>query len=137
MKGISPLISHALFLAIGIGVLIMILATVNTVKEEITETSVTIQLTAVADSIAEQVLDVYYIYEDSNTATVKIKLDIPDKIGNKPYGIFFNNKIVLEGTADQNKVTIERNLSIPIEFSGRVQAPGYLTLENGIIGLVE
>lgn len=129
MKGVDPLVSHALFISITIIAVIMIIVGVFNFNADIQKTSIQIQLDYIAEHTKGEILDLYYLSKNG-LLDAEIKLTLPDKIANNIYEIELNQN-GLKIKFGENE--IERKIDIDYPMSGSSSLPAYLKLKNNVI----
>lgn len=141
--GVSVILSHTTFLAVGIVALMVILISVFNVSTDIREQSLKAQLTFVAETLKSEILNLYELSEHSDllpdegeTLLIEeIKPNIPEKISEKRYTIKFSPGNVTVRTNIQNQIVeINRSINVIITLNGTAITPAVLKLERSNIG---
>lgn len=139
MKGVYPTLSHSLLLLLGFTAMSLIVASLFfsflSTERELT----TAELNFIADSVKNKILDVYsLVNQSSNYSMGYFQLNLPEKIGNKRYGITLSQNKLLVNTSVRNEpVEVSRDLTINAELSGSLLAPASVRVnkQNGIISI--
>lgn len=136
MKAVSPILSHTILLAIGLAAITLILISVSSFSADMEKTSVTSQLSYVAEFVKNEILRIYSLVDQSNT-TNKVQLNLPERIGNKPYIIeLYQNGLKVEMSLRNDLVEINKKINISAILNGTSSLPASLIqqrLENGDI----
>lgn len=136
MKAISPILSHTILLAIGLAAITLILISVSNFSADMEKTSVTSQLSYVAEFIRSEILKIYSLANQSNT-TNKVQLSIPERIADKPYTIeLYQNGLKVEMSLKNNLLEINKKINISAILNGTSSLPASLIqqrLEDGDI----
>lgn len=119
MKGVSELLSHMTLIALGLIALSMILVSVSNLRINTRQQSIENNLNYLAETIADEILRLDSIAEQSNAfpeinkimVLGKIELPISEKISNKRYLIELYNKTVRVSTYTGNGM-IEVNRTV-------------------------
>ncbi|MFQ6020768.1 MAG: hypothetical protein ACE5J4_01975 [Candidatus Aenigmatarchaeota archaeon] len=131
MKGISNVLSHTIYLLLGLTTLILILITLSTLRTDIERNSITSQLSYSIEFVKDEILSLNNIAENSDDPSAEIEITLPEKIGNKKYTIELYQKglkIYL------NDIEVNRKINIDADLEGRSDLPAFLKLEriNGV-----
>ncbi len=138
-KGVSVILSHITFLAIGIVALMMILITVFNVSANIREQSIKSQTTFIAETLKSEILNLYELSENSNflpdngeTIILKeVKPQIPDKISDKRYTIKLSpNNVTVQTNLENQVIEVNRSINVLITLNGTAMAPVILRLQR-------
>lgn len=138
MRGLSTMLSHAIYLALGIMVLGALLIYVADIRVGMDEQTMRTQLSIVAESIKDDVFDLYLLSEGSgfvatsgNISVAKINLDFPERIGGRDYEISLAEDTII---VSSSLATVVKKVDIDINMEGNVRVPGYLELIRGTTG---
>ena len=119
MKALYPPLSYALFIAIGIAALSMIMIFINNFTNGIQRNYALNQLTYTADVIKDDILKLY-----STGAEGRIEVDAPTQIAGRQYTIELNqNKLRLSLLLGDKLLEVNRSININAYLSGRSYAP--------------
>ena len=136
MRGISPLLSHTILLAVGVAAITLILISVSNLSTDMEKISVTSQLNYIAELVKSEILRIYPLVSQSNT-TIKVQLTVPDRIGNNPYRIeLYQNGLRVEIFLRNEMLEINKKVNISATLNGTSSLPASLVeqrLENGDI----
>ncbi len=146
MKGVSPLLSHSLFFIIGIGVSVLILTTISTLKSDLEERTFNSELNSIADFTKNEILSLYslstQVDSNKNITMGNIKLSLPEKIGSHRYTVdLYQNGVGVRLFLRNKTLQMNRTVNISAIMTGSSNIPAYLKLdlfENGtrLISLV-
>jgi len=142
MKAISPILSHTILLAVGLAAITLILISVSNFSADMEKISITSQLSYAAEFVKGEILRIYSLANQSKT-TNKVKLSLPERIGNEPYTIELYQNGLKVGTSLRNEVLeINKKVNISAILNGTSTLPASLMqqkLENGdiLISLVD
>lgn len=90
-KGISPILSHSIFVAIGVVLLIFVSVMVWYIYTESVKQTIKSELKRVNQIVAESVIKLYTLFKDSDlkpeskTVLGSLKLEVPEKVGGRSY----------------------------------------------------
>jgi len=119
MKALYPPLSYALFIAIGIIALSMIMVFINNFTDGIQRNYAYNQLDYTADVIKDDILKLY-----STNAEGSIVVDAPTEIAGKQYMIELNqNNLTLSLYLGNRLLLVNRSINISASLSGRSYAP--------------
>jgi len=131
MKALYPPLSYALFIAIGIVALSMIMVFINNFTDGIQRNYAYNQLDYTADVIKDDILKLY-----STNAEGRINVDAPTEIAGKQYMIELNqNNLTLSFYLGNKLLEVDRFINISASLSGRSYAPVSVEMEksNGYV----
>lgn len=143
MKGVYPTLSHSILLLLGLLAMGMIIASLSVSLSRIERDLVSVELSFVADSVENKLLEIYSLAnQSSNYTTGLFQLNLPEKIGNKRYSItLYQNGLLVNTSVKDGSIEINRNLSIDADLNGTYFMPVSIKVdkENGKIkiGLVK
>jgi hypothetical protein len=136
MKAISPILSHTILLAVGLAAITLILISVSNFSADMEKISVTSQLSYAAEFVKGEILRIYSLANQSNT-TNKVKLSLPERIGNEPYTIeLYQNGLKVETSLRNEVLEINKKVNISAILNGTSSLPASIMqqkLENGDI----
>jgi hypothetical protein len=119
MKALYPPLSYALFIAIGVVALSMIMVAINTFTDGIQRNYAYNQLDYTAEVIKDDILKLY-----SANAEGRIDVDAPTEIAGKQYMIELNqNNLTLSLYVGNKLLEVNRSINIDASLSGRSYAP--------------
>ncbi len=119
MKALYPPLSYALFIAIGVVALSMIMVVINTFTDGIQRNYAYNQLDYTAEVIKDDILKLY-----STNAEGRIDVDAPTEIAGKQYMIELNqNNLTLSLYVGNKLLEVNRSINIDASLSGRSYAP--------------
>jgi len=119
MKALYPPLSYALFIAIGVVALSMIMVVINTFTDGIQRNYAYNQLDYAAEVIKDDILKLY-----STNAEGRIDVDAPTEIAGKQYMIELNqNNLTLSLYVGNKLLEVNRSINIDASLSGRSYAP--------------
>ena len=140
-KGISPLLSHITFIALGIAFLILVVLTISDFRENIQDRWLNVQYNNVLENVKNEIMKLNSISDNSEIApsvgeTIilgKSKINFPDKISNKKFTITLSDGVI----SVTDDVNITKTINVDLNLSGSSFLPAYLQLErqnnNGVI----
>ena len=143
MKGVYPTLSHSILLLLGLLAMGVIIVSLSVSLSRIERDLVSVELSFVADSAKNKLLEVYSLAnQSSNYTTGLFQLNLPEKIGNKRYSItLYQNGLLVNTSVRNEPIEINRNLSIDADLNGTYFMPVSIKVdkENGKIkiGLVK
>jgi hypothetical protein len=119
MKALYPPLSYALFIAIGVVALSMIMVVINTFTDGIQRNYAYNQLDYTAEVIKDDILKLY-----STNAEGRVDVDAPTEIAGKQYMIELNqNNLTLSLYVGNKLLEVNRSINIDASLSGRSYAP--------------
>jgi len=133
MKALYPPLSYALFIAIGVAALAMIMVFINNFTDGIQRNYAFSQLGYTADVIKDDILKLY-----STGAEGRIVVDAPTEIAGKQYAIELSQNILTLSLYMGNKLLeVNRSINIDASLSGRSYAPVSVEMEksNGDVSI--
>jgi hypothetical protein len=126
MKALYPPLSYALFIAIGIAALSMIMVFINNFTDGIQRNYAYNQLEYTADVIKDDILKLY-----STGAEGRIDVNAPTEIAGKQYTIELNqNNLTLSLFMGNRLLEVNRSINIDASLSGRSYAPVSVEMEK-------
>jgi len=119
MKALYPPLSYALFIAIGVVALSMIMVFINNFTDGIQRNYAYSQLDYTAEVIKDDILKLY-----STNAEGRTDVDAPAEIAGKQYMIELNqNNLTLSLYVGSKLLEVNRSINIDASLSGRSYAP--------------
>ena len=128
MKGISTLVSHAIYVALGIVVMGSFLVFAGNLKTGMDEQSMDSQLSTVAEAVRQDIVKLYLISKDSATDTgsiAKFSVGFPEKIGGRSYTITLSENLI---TVTSAVAEVKREVDVDISLEGSAVMPACLEL---------
>ena len=138
MRGLSTMLSHAIYLALGIMVMGALLIYAADIRVDMDEQTMNTQLSIVAESVKDDVFDLYLLSKDSgfiatseNISIARIDLDFPERIGDRDYEIILQEDRI---TVSSSLATVTKEIDIDINMEGTAKIPAYLELVRETTG---
>jgi len=136
MKGVSVILSHMSYIAIGIAALSLIVASVYMWGGRIEEIYLQKELEAVKSSIVSDVIELNRI---SGTNTIaELGAGLPDKISGESYSVEFNSNTLTIRSKTNKGDSVEVNASFDFDVAdSSAVSPFTIKLKDGKIYLVD
>lgn len=132
------MLSHAIYLALGITVLGALMIYVGDIRVDMDEQTMNSQLSIVAESMRDDIFNLYLHSKDSgfvstgeNISIAKINLYFPERIGGKDYTISLSEDTI---TLSSSLAIVSREMDLDIDMEGTAKIPAYLELVRGSSG---
>ena len=126
MKALYPPLSYAIFLALSIAALIVIMTLISSFTDTIQKNYAYAQLNFVSEVIKDDILKMY-----ATNATGRFQLEIPDEIAGKQYTIELNqNDLNLSLSIADKEIEAYRLINISASMSGRSSSPVSIEIEK-------
>lgn len=129
-KAVSPLISHSIYLAIGVVVLIFISSTVWYLYDVSIKQTIRTELTQISQKIENEITTLYNTFKDSQrkpeiNRTILLgesKIYLPEKVAGRKYLIELKKQadIIIKGISEEN-ITYSNPQIITKSFSPEIQ----------------
>ncbi|MFH1229087.1 MAG: hypothetical protein V1678_01525 [Candidatus Aenigmatarchaeota archaeon] len=143
MKGIHPLLSHTILLALGLTAMGLITFSVSMSLNGTERNLVFTELRFFANSAKDSVIEAYALAnQSSNYTTGLFQLNLPEKIGNKKYSITLKDgELMANMTVRGEPLGVVLGMPIDAKMNGTRFMPSSILLEKKdgkiSIGLVE
>lgn len=142
MKGISTVLSHMSYIAIGIVALSLLVASVYIWGEKIEGMFLQRQLKLMSSSIVGDVLELKMISERSNlvpgagkSILAELGAEIPDRISNDQYSVDFSSNKITVSSRTSKGARVEETVSLDFEIeNSSALSPFLIRLERDSSG---
>ena len=137
MKALYPPLSYAIFFALGIAVLLVIMTLISSFTDGVQKNYAYVQLNFISETIRDEILKLY-----STNATGRFQLETPKSIAGRQYIIELDqNNLNLSLSIGGKKIEAYRLVNISASMSGRSYSPASIEVEktdgNTFIRLVQ